>query len=106
MGLVARGAALVPFGRARADDGGRSSPPVEPFQAELPMPAVHQSVSQFSVGPAQPQCTFDADLYSHAGLLTFGNESTGRWSALPGTMDAREITRTIPRRTRTKPQRP
>ena len=34
------------------------------------------------------------------GLVTFGNESTGRWSALPGTMRADQITKAMLRRTR------
>ena len=52
------------------------------------------------LGVYDPDPVVDADLYSHAGLVTFGNESTGRWSALPGTMDAQEIVRTMLRRTR------
>jgi hypothetical protein len=42
----------------------------------------------------------DADLYSHAGLVSFGNDRTGRWRSLPGTMPAGEIVRTMLRITR------
>ncbi len=52
------------------------------------------------MGVYDPDPVVDADLDSHAGLVTFGNESTGRWSALPGTMRADQITRTMLRRTR------
>ncbi len=112
LGLVVGGGALLPFRRARADDDPHS-PPVQPFHQDLPIPPDHEPVSKFSVGAPQPTCTVevpglvydpdpvvDADLYSHAGLVTFGNESTGRWSALPGTMRADQITKAILRRTR------
>ena len=52
------------------------------------------------MGVYDPDPVVDADLYSHAGLVTFGNEPTGRWSALPGTMRADQITKAILRRTR------
>ena len=44
----------------------------------------------------------DADLYSHAGLVTFGNESTGRWAALPGTMKPQQVVDAMLRITRTR----
>ncbi len=43
-----------------------------------------------------------ADLYSHAGLVTFGNEATGRWAALPGTMKPQQVVDAMLRITRNK----
>ncbi|MFQ5932452.1 MAG: SCO family protein [Nitrospiraceae bacterium] len=37
----------------------------------------------------------DADKASHAGIVTFGNDRTNRWAALPALMDSREMARTI-----------
>lgn len=37
----------------------------------------------------------DADKASHAGIVTFGNDRTNRWAALPALMDSREMVRTI-----------
>src|SRR5262245_3287809 len=59
-GLVASGSAFLPARGARADGGGDvQSPPVTPFQRNLPVPSVLQPVSSFTVGPAQPQCSSD-----------------------------------------------
>ena len=44
----------------------------------------------------------DADKASHAGLVTFGNDETDQWTALPALMDSRELVRTILRITRPK----
>ena len=49
LGLVVGGGALLPFRRARADDDPQS-PPVQPFQQDLPRPPDHEPVSKFSVG--------------------------------------------------------
>ena len=66
LGLVASGGVLLPIRHLRADgddnsdddsaDGDSQSPPVEPFQREMPVPEVLDPVSRFSVGPADPQC--------------------------------------------------
>lgn len=37
---------------------------------------------------------------SHAGTLTFGNDKTDRWAALPAIMDSRQIAQTVLRITR------
>jgi len=39
----------------------------------------------------------DADKTQHAGLVTFGNDKLNRWAALPGLMDANQISYTIKR---------
>lgn len=42
----------------------------------------------------------DADKTSHSGLVTFGNDRTSRWAALPSLMDSKGLVRTILRITR------
>jgi len=42
----------------------------------------------------------DADKTQHAGIITFGNDRTNRWAALPAMMDSKELARTILRITR------
>ena len=42
----------------------------------------------------------DADKTQHAGILTFGNDKTDQWAALPALMDHRGIVRTVLRITR------
>jgi protein SCO1 len=42
----------------------------------------------------------DADKTQHAGIVTFGNDRTNRWAALPAMMDWRELAKTILRITR------
>lgn len=42
----------------------------------------------------------DADKTQHAGVITFGNDKTDRWAALPALMDTRGIVRTVLRITR------
>ena len=44
----------------------------------------------------------DADKTQHGGLITFGNDRTNRWAALPAMMNAREIVRALSRITREK----
>ncbi len=56
-----------------------------------------------SLGVYDPDPVVDADLYSHAGLVTYGNESTGRWSALPGLMKSEQIVEAMLRTTRPRP---
>jgi protein SCO1/2 len=51
-------------------------------------------------GLVDPDPVVDADITQHAGVVVFGDEATGRWSALPGTMPPEEIVRTLLRRTR------
>ncbi len=70
LGLVASGGMLLPVRHLRAggddnsddnsdDDGGSQSPPVEPFQRDLPIPQVLDPVSRFSVGPPEPTCSLE-----------------------------------------------
>jgi protein SCO1/2 len=37
----------------------------------------------------------DANKNSHAGIITFGNDRTNRWAALPAMMDSRGIAKTV-----------
>ena len=37
----------------------------------------------------------DANKNSHAGILTFGNDKTNRWAALPAMMDSHGIAKTV-----------
>ncbi len=57
------------------------------------------------LGVYDPDPVIDADLYSHAGLLTFGNERTGRWAALPSLMPPKQIVDAMLRITREWPER-
>ncbi len=52
------------------------------------------------LGVFDPDPIIDADKTNHAGLLTFGNERTGRWAALPALLDTDEIVRAVLRITR------
>ncbi len=52
------------------------------------------------LGVFDPDPILDADKANHAGLLTFGNERTGRWAALPALLDTDEIVRAVLRITR------
>ena len=52
------------------------------------------------LGVFDPDPILDADKANHAGLLTFGNERTGRWAALPALMDVDEIVDAVLRITR------
>ena len=52
------------------------------------------------LGVYDPDPVVDADLYSHAGLVTFGNERTGRWAALPGLIKSQQIVDAMLRITR------
>jgi len=52
------------------------------------------------LGVFDPDPIIDADKTNHAGLLTFGNERTGRWAALPALLETDEIVRAVLRITR------
>ena len=55
---------------------------------------------RYSLGVYDLDPVIDADKESHAGIITFGNDRTNRWAALPALMNSREIARTISRITR------
>ncbi len=55
---------------------------------------------RYSLGVYDLDPIIDADKESHDGIVTFGNDSTNRWSALPAMMDSRGIARTVSRITR------
>lgn len=52
------------------------------------------------MGLYEPDASLDAEKISHTGLVTFGNDKTGRWAALPTGMDSRDLARAILRVTR------
>jgi hypothetical protein len=37
----------------------------------------------------------DADMSQHGGLIVYGNEATGRWSAIPGLLQPASIVRAV-----------
>jgi len=55
---------------------------------------------RYSLGVYDLDPVIDADKESHAGIITFGNDRTNRWAALPALMNSRGIARTISRITR------
>jgi protein SCO1/2 len=55
---------------------------------------------RYSLGVYDLDPVIDADKESHAGIITFGNDRTNRWAALPALMNTRGIARTISRITR------
>ena len=55
---------------------------------------------RYSLGVYDLDPVIDADKESHAGILTFGNDRTNRWAALPALMNTRGIARTFSRITR------
>ena len=55
---------------------------------------------RYSLGVYDLDPVIDADKESHDGIITFGNDRTNRWSALPALMDSGGIARTISRITR------
>jgi len=57
--------------------------------------AVRRSLGVYDLDPE-----IDADKTQHSGLITFGNDRTDRWAALPGLMASDEIARTVLRITR------
>ena len=42
----------------------------------------------------------DADKTQHSGIITFGNDRTNQWAALPALMDSKGLAKTILRITR------
>jgi protein SCO1/2 len=52
---------------------------------------------RYSLGLFDPDPEVDADRTRHAALLTFGNDRTNRWAAIPAATDAEELARTIAR---------
>ena len=57
--------------------------------------AVRRKLGVYDLDPV-----IDADKTSHGGIITFGNDRTNRWAALPGLMDSGGIYRTVLRITR------
>ncbi len=57
------------------------------------------------LGVFDPDPIIDADKTNHAGILTFGNERTGRWAALPALLETEEIVKAVLRITREPPRR-
>ena len=55
---------------------------------------------RYSLGVYDLDPVIDADKQSHDGIITFGNDRTNRWSALPALQDSRGIARTVLRITR------
>ncbi len=53
-----------------------------------------------SMGVYDLDPVLDADKSQHAGLITFGNDRTDRWAALPALMDAPGLAETVLRITR------
>ncbi len=49
------------------------------------------------LGIYDPDPLVDADKTQHAGILTFGNDRTGRWAAVPVLIGARDIADTVRR---------
>ena len=47
------------------------------------------------LGIYDPDPIIDADKEQHAGLVTFGNERTGRWAALPALMSPKQIVKAV-----------
>ncbi|MFV8782760.1 SCO family protein [Microbulbifer sp. SA54] len=56
---------------------------------------IRRSIGAYDLDPL-----IDADREQHTGIVTFGNERTDRWAALPALMDADGLTRSIKRITR------
>ena len=52
---------------------------------------------RYSLGVYDLDPVIDADRESHAGIITFGNDRTNRWAALPALMNSKGLARTISR---------
>lgn len=52
---------------------------------------------RYSLGLFDPDPEVDANRTLHAALLTFGNDRTNRWAAIPASTGAEELARTIVR---------
>lgn len=61
---------------------------------------VRRSLGVYDLDPV-----IDADKSEHSGLITFGNDRTDRWAALPALMNSHEIVETVLRITRDAPSR-
>lgn len=55
---------------------------------------------RYKMGVYDLDPVIDADKTQHAGIITFGNDRTDRWAALPALMDPRGIVQTVLRITR------
>ena len=62
---------------------------------------VRRSLGVYDLDPV-----IDADKSEHSGLITFGNDRTDRWAALPALMNSHEIVETVLRITRDVRSRP
>ena len=65
-----------------------------------PKPMLDINLLRRILGLYDPDPVIDADKTQHTGLITFGNDRTGRWAALPALMPSEELARTILRITR------
>ena len=50
---------------------------------------------RYRLGIYDPDPLIDADKTQHGGLLIYGNEASGKWSAIPGMLEPSEITRAV-----------
>ncbi len=62
---------------------------------------LRRSLGLFDLDPS-----VDADRTRHSGLIVYGNEATGAWSAIPGLADPRRIVDAIARVSRGAPPAP
>ena len=52
---------------------------------------------RYRLGIYDPDPVIDADKTQHGGLVIYGNEATGKWSAIPGMLKPSEIVRAVQR---------
>ena len=50
---------------------------------------------RYRLGIYDPDPVIDADKTQHGGLVIYGNEATGKWSAIPGMLKPSEIVRAV-----------
>lgn len=50
---------------------------------------------RYRLGIYDPDPIIDADKTQHGGLVIYGNEATGKWSAIPGLLKPSEIVRAV-----------
>jgi len=50
---------------------------------------------RYRLGIYDPDPVIDADKTQHGGLVIYGNEATGQWSAIPGMLQPAEIARAV-----------
>ena len=60
----------------------------------------HLEELRYQLGAYDLDPIIDADKEQHTGLVTFGNDRSNRWAALPALMDADGLARSIRRITR------